>query len=160
MLEGGTFFTVHSTSRRPAHAQTRATFGPSERRDPDFKLCRLEGGDDADTVADASFGNVPKPRRQSSWKPPPRHSPSAQFMTTSTGTSSGLTKSTTPTLNFLKSTDDDDVFYLFFISPHQVLLDRKIDAFSHKEAGDAIAAVAARFPHSDASADSDLDASR
>ncbi len=35
------------------------------------------------------------------------------------------------------------------ISPHQVLLERKIDDFSHKNAGDAIAAVAARFPHSD-----------
>ena len=46
------------------------------------------------------------------------------------------------------------------ISPHQVLLERKIDDFSHKNAGDAIAAVAARFPHSDVSADSDLDASR
>jgi hypothetical protein len=47
------------------------------------------------------------------------------------------------------------------ISPHQVLLERKIDDFSHKNAGDAIAAVAARFPLSvDASADSDLDASR
>ena len=46
------------------------------------------------------------------------------------------------------------------ISPHQVLLERKIDDFSHKDAGDAIAAVAARFPHSDVSADSDLDASR
>jgi len=46
------------------------------------------------------------------------------------------------------------------ISPHQVLLDRKIDDFSHKDASDAIPAVAARFPHSDVSADSDLDASR
>jgi hypothetical protein len=46
------------------------------------------------------------------------------------------------------------------ISPHQVLLERKINDFSHKNAGDAIAAVAARFPHSDVSADSDLDASR
>ena len=46
------------------------------------------------------------------------------------------------------------------ISPHQVLLERKIDDFSHKDAGDAIAAVAARFPPSDASADSDLDVSR
>jgi hypothetical protein len=46
------------------------------------------------------------------------------------------------------------------ISPHQVLLERKIDDFSHKEAGDAITAVAARFPHSDVSDDSDLDASR
>jgi hypothetical protein len=46
------------------------------------------------------------------------------------------------------------------ISPHQVLLERKIDSFSHKDAGDAIASVAARFPLSDASADSDLDASR
>jgi hypothetical protein len=46
------------------------------------------------------------------------------------------------------------------ISPHQVLLERKINDFSHKEACDAIAAVAARFPHSDVSADSDLDFSR
>ncbi len=46
------------------------------------------------------------------------------------------------------------------IRPHQVLLERKIDDFSHKEASDAIAAVSARFPHSDVSADSDLDASR
>jgi hypothetical protein len=46
------------------------------------------------------------------------------------------------------------------ISPHQVLLERKINDFSHKEAGNAIAAVAARFLHSDVSADSDLDASR
>ena len=46
------------------------------------------------------------------------------------------------------------------ISPHQVLLDRKIDDFFNKDAGDAIPAVAARFPHSDVSADSDLDASR
>jgi len=46
------------------------------------------------------------------------------------------------------------------ISPHQVLLERKIDDFSHKDAGDAIAAVAARFPDSDVSADSDLDASQ
>jgi len=46
------------------------------------------------------------------------------------------------------------------ISPHQVLLEHKINDFSHKEAGDAIVAVAARFPHSDVSADSDLDASR
>ena len=46
------------------------------------------------------------------------------------------------------------------ISPHQVLLERKIDDFSHKEAGDAIPAVAARFPHSNVSADSDLDTSR
>jgi hypothetical protein len=47
------------------------------------------------------------------------------------------------------------------ISPHQVLLERKINDFSHKNAGDAIAAVAARFPLSvDVSADSDLDASR
>jgi hypothetical protein len=43
---------------------------------------------------------------------------------------------------------------------YQVLLERKIDDFSHKEAGNAIAAAAARFPHSDVSADSDLDASR
>jgi hypothetical protein len=47
------------------------------------------------------------------------------------------------------------------ISPHQVLLERKIDDFSHNNAGDAIAAVAARFPLLvDVSADSDLDASR
>jgi hypothetical protein len=47
------------------------------------------------------------------------------------------------------------------ISPHQVLLERKIDDFSHQNAGDAIAAVAARFPLSvDTSADSDLDTSR
>ena len=46
------------------------------------------------------------------------------------------------------------------ICPHQVLLDRKIDYFSHKEASDALAAVAARFPHPDVSADSDLDASQ
>jgi hypothetical protein len=47
------------------------------------------------------------------------------------------------------------------IRPHQVLLERKIDDFSHNNAGDALAAVAARFPLSvDASADSDLDASR
>ncbi len=47
------------------------------------------------------------------------------------------------------------------ISPHQVLLERKIHDFSHKNVGDAITAVAARFPLSvDASADSDLDASR
>ena len=46
------------------------------------------------------------------------------------------------------------------ISSHQVLLERKIDDFSHKDAGDAIAAVAARFPDSDVSADSDLDASQ
>jgi hypothetical protein len=45
------------------------------------------------------------------------------------------------------------------ISPHQVLLERKIDDFSHKDAGDAIAAAAARFPDSDVSVDSDLDAS-
>ncbi len=46
------------------------------------------------------------------------------------------------------------------ISPHQVLLEHKINEFSHKHAGDAIAAFAVRFPHSDVSADSDLDASR
>jgi hypothetical protein len=47
------------------------------------------------------------------------------------------------------------------ISPHQVLLERKIDDFSHHNAGDAITAVAARFPLSvDTSADSDLAASR
>jgi hypothetical protein len=46
------------------------------------------------------------------------------------------------------------------ISPHQVLLERKIDDFSHKDAGDSIPAVAARFPHSDVNADSDLDTSR
>ena len=46
------------------------------------------------------------------------------------------------------------------ISPHQVVLERKIDDFSHKDAGAAIAAVAARFPYSDVSADSDLDASQ
>ena len=46
------------------------------------------------------------------------------------------------------------------ISPHQVLLERKIDDFSRKEAGDALAAVAVRFPDdSDVSAESDLDAS-
>jgi hypothetical protein len=45
------------------------------------------------------------------------------------------------------------------ISPHQVLFERKIDDFSHKDAGDAIAAVAARFPDSDVSVESDLDAS-
>jgi hypothetical protein len=44
--------------------------------------------------------------------------------------------------------------------PHQVLLERKIDSFCHQDAGDAIASVAARFPPSDASADSDLDDSR
>ena len=42
------------------------------------------------------------------------------------------------------------------ISPHQVLLECKINDFSHKEACDAIAAVAARFPHSDVTTDSDL----
>ena len=36
------------------------------------------------------------------------------------------------------------------ISQHQVLLERTIDAFPHKDAGDAITAVSARFPHSDA----------
>ncbi len=46
------------------------------------------------------------------------------------------------------------------ISPHQVLLERKINDFSHKHADDAMAAVAARFPNSDVSVDSDLDASR
>ena len=45
------------------------------------------------------------------------------------------------------------------ISPTQVLLERKIDDFSHKHAGDAIDAVAVRFPNSDVSADSDPDAS-
>jgi hypothetical protein len=58
----------------------------------------------------------------------------------------------------------DEVYHTFAallevncISPHQVLLERKIDDFSHKEAGDAIAA---RFPHSDVSTYSDLDDSR
>ena len=46
------------------------------------------------------------------------------------------------------------------IRPHQVPLKRKIDAFSPQEAGAALAASSARFPHSDDSADSDLDASR
>ena len=47
------------------------------------------------------------------------------------------------------------------ISPHQVILEEKISDFSHPKAGDAIAAVAAKFPLSvDTSADSDLDASR
>ena len=47
------------------------------------------------------------------------------------------------------------------ISPHQVILESKIGDFSHPKAGDAIAAVAAKFPLSvDTSADSDLDASR
>jgi hypothetical protein len=46
------------------------------------------------------------------------------------------------------------------IIPHHVLIERKLDDFSHKNAGDAMATVAARFPHSDVSADSDLDASR
>ena len=46
------------------------------------------------------------------------------------------------------------------IRPHQVPLKRKIDAFSPQEAGAALAASYARFPHSDDSADSDLDASR
>ncbi len=55
-------------------------------------------------------------------------------------------------MHFLKSTA--------LARPHQVLLERKIDDFSHKEAGDDIPAVAARFPHSDVSADSDLDPSR
>ena len=41
----------------------------------------------------------------------------------------------------------------------EVLLERQIDDFSHKDAGDAIAAAAARFPDSDVSVDSDLDAS-
>ena len=46
------------------------------------------------------------------------------------------------------------------ISPHQVLLERKLDDFSHKDAGDALAAVAARFQdHSDVSSESDLEAS-
>jgi len=45
------------------------------------------------------------------------------------------------------------------ISPHQVLLERKTDDFSHKDASDAITAVAARFPDSDVSIESDLDAS-
>ena len=42
----------------------------------------------------------------------------------------------------------------------QVPLKRKIDAFSPAAAGAALAASSARFPHSDVSADSDLDASR
>ena len=47
------------------------------------------------------------------------------------------------------------------ISPHQVILESKIGDFSHPKAGDAIAAVAVKFPLSvDASDDSDLDASR
>jgi hypothetical protein len=37
------------------------------------------------------------------------------------------------------------------ISPHQVLLEAHIDNFAHQDAGDAIAAVAAKFPESDAS---------
>jgi hypothetical protein len=46
------------------------------------------------------------------------------------------------------------------ISPHQVLLEHKLDDFSHKDAGDALAAVAARFQdHSDVSSESDLEAS-
>jgi hypothetical protein len=80
----------------------------------------------------------------------PELAPSTQFMTTSTGTR-GL----------------DEVYHTYdallevnCISPHQVLLEHKINDFSHKEAGDAIVAVAARFPHSDVSADSDLDFSR
>ena len=83
--------------------------------------------------------------------PAPELAPSASFMTTSTGTSSGSTKSTTPTMHFLLEVNG--------ISPHQVVLERKIDDFSHTDAGAAIAAVAARFPYSDVSADSDLDAS-
>ena len=54
----------------------------------------------------------------------------------------------------------DAVLEVNSISPHQVLLERKIDDFSRKEAGDALAAVAVRFPDdSDVSAESDLDAS-
>jgi hypothetical protein len=42
------------------------------------------------------------------------------------------------------------------ISPHQVLLERKLDDFSHKDAGDALA----RFhDDSDVTSESDLDAS-
>ena len=44
------------------------------------------------------------------------------------------------------------------ISPHQVILEEKINDFSHPKAGDAIAAVAAKFPKSvDTSAASDSD---
>jgi hypothetical protein len=69
----------------------------------------------------------------------------------STGTSSGSTKSTTPTMHFLLEVN--------CISPHQVLLEHQIDDFSHKDAGDAIATVTSRFPDSDVSVDSDLGAS-
>jgi hypothetical protein len=52
----------------------------------------------------------------------------------------------------------DDIYHTYAavlevngISPHQVLLETHIDNFAHQDAGDAIAAVAAKFPESDAS---------
>jgi hypothetical protein len=52
----------------------------------------------------------------------------------------------------------DDIYHTFAaavlevngISPHQVLIEAHIDNFAHQDAGDAIAAVAAKFPESDA----------
>ena len=46
----------------------------------------------------------------------------------------------------------------FFWVPEEISLTK--DKMDHKEASDALAAVAARFPHQDVSADSDLDASQ
>jgi hypothetical protein len=52
----------------------------------------------------------------------------------------------------------DDIYHTYAtvlevngISPHQVLLEAHIDNFAHQDAGDAIAAVAAKFPESDVS---------
>ena len=103
-------------------------------------------GNDEDTVAGASFGHVRQP------------APLVKSADLQTALHDH---------EYWNQLGLDEVYHTYAavlevngISPHQVLLERKIDDFSHKDAGDAIAAFAAMFPHSDVSADSDLDASR
>jgi len=137
---------------RMQRPQRRAAFGPSQRRAfvvtrSGFQTMPSGGlGNDEDTVAGVSFGNVCQP------------APLVKSADLQTALHDH---------EYWNQLGLDEVYHTYAavlevncISPHQVLLERKIDDFSHKDAGDAIAAVASKFPHSDVSADSDLDASR
>ena len=137
---------------RMQRPQRRAAFGPSQRRAfvvtrSGFQTMPSGGlGNDEDTVAGVSFGNVRQP------------APLVKSADLQTALHDH---------EYWNQLGLDEVYHTYAavlevngISPHQVLLERKIDDFSHKNAGDAIPAVAARFPHSDVSADSDLEASR
>ena len=121
-------------------------------------------GNDEDTVAGDTFGNVRQPATlvksadlQTALAPP-----DDKDFGTKIYENIGLSDFTPAPVTRVVELLGLRSYFMSQLGPRYLWIIKfsMIDDFSHKETGDAIAVVAARLPHSDVSVGSDLDASR